>query len=239
MNNKLFLVGVGPGSHKYLTDIAKETIRKSHYIIGYSYTLSTIRYLLDFGYQKVIEVTINNQEKIYQDVYNHMKDDEYCTIPFTGDVNFSESEVVDRLLEIFGYTNVEIIPGISSIQVAASKAKIPLDKSTVFTFHVTERIDQKKSDLVNAIRNKESVIILPRPWPKNKEKEFMESDIACFLRENGIETWNLRVWVFEYLTKENERIFTGSVSDLENRYFNALSVMIIDQVKRRSYMDFD
>jgi len=48
-------------------------------------------------------------------------------IPFTGDVNFSESEVVDRLIEIFG--DVELIPGISSIQVAASKAQVPLDKS--------------------------------------------------------------------------------------------------------------
>ena len=36
-----------------------------------------------------------------------------ATIPFTGDVNFSESEVVDRLLEIFGGWNVEMIPGIS------------------------------------------------------------------------------------------------------------------------------
>ena len=41
-------------------------------------------------------------------------------VPFTGDANFSESEVVDRLLEIFGDNNVEIIPGISSIQVASS-----------------------------------------------------------------------------------------------------------------------
>ena len=29
-----------------------------------------------------------------------MKDDDQCIVPFTGDVNFSESEVVDRLLEI-------------------------------------------------------------------------------------------------------------------------------------------
>ena len=44
-------------------------------------------------------------------------------VPFTGDVNFSESEVVDRLIEI--YDEVEIIPGISSTQVAASRAKVP------------------------------------------------------------------------------------------------------------------
>ena len=58
----------------------------------------------------------------------------FLVIPFTGDVNFSESEVVDRLVEIFG--DVELVPGISSIQVAASKAQVPLDKSKVITMHV-------------------------------------------------------------------------------------------------------
>jgi precorrin-6y C5,15-methyltransferase (decarboxylating) CbiE subunit len=239
MNNRLFLVGVGPGSHNYLTDIVKQVIIKSSYIIGYHYTLSTIRHLLDTKNQNIIEVTMLSQDQIYQQVYGQMKNDEYCTIPFTGDVNFSESEVVDRLLQIFGDTNVEIIPGISSIQVAASKAKIPLDKSAILTFHVTKKIDREKKDLVNAIRSKKSVIMLPRPWNGNKEKQFMESDIAYFLRANGIETTDLKAWVFEFLTRENEKIFTGKVSDLENRSFDPLSVMVIDQAKRGSHMDFD
>jgi precorrin-6y C5,15-methyltransferase (decarboxylating) CbiE subunit len=239
MSNRLFLVGVGPGSHNYLTDIVKQIIVKSSYIIGYHYTLSTIRHLLDSKRQNIIEVTMVSQDQVYQQVYNQMKNDEYCTIPFTGDVNFSESEVVDRLLQIFGDANVEMIPGISSIQVAASKAKIPLDQSAILTFHVTKEIEQEKNDLVNAIRSKKSVIMLPRPWNRSKEKQFMESDIAFFLRANDIETANLKVWVFEFLTRENEKIFKGKVSDLENRIFDPLSVMIIDQVKRRSYMDFD
>jgi precorrin-6y C5,15-methyltransferase (decarboxylating) CbiE subunit len=239
MNKRLFLVGVGPGSHNYLTDIVKQVIIKSSYIIGYHYTLSTIRHLLDTKNQNIIEVTMLSQDQIYQQVYGQMKNDEYCTIPFTGDVNFSESEVVDRLLQIFGDTNVEIIPGISSIQVAASKTKIPLDKSAILTFHVTKKIDREKKDLVNAIRSKKSVIMLPRPWNGNKEKQFMESDIAYFLRANGIETTDLKAWVFEFLTRENEKIFTGKVSDLENRSFDPLSVMVIDQAERGSYMDFD
>lgn len=239
MNKRLFLVGVGPGSHNYLTDIVKQVIIKSSYIIGYHYTLSTIRHLLDTKNQNIIEVTMLSQDQIYQQVYDQMKNDEYCTIPFTGDVNFSESEVVDRLLQIFGDTNVEIIPGISSIQVAASKTKIPLDKSAILTFHVTKKIDREKKDLVNAIRSKKSVIMLPRPWNGNKEKQFMESDIAYFLRANGIETTDLKAWVFEFLTRENEKIFTGKVSDLEDRSFDPLSVMVIDQAERGSYMDFD
>jgi precorrin-6y C5,15-methyltransferase (decarboxylating) CbiE subunit len=238
LSNKLYLVGVGPGSPNYVTDIVKETIRKSKYIVGYRYTLSTIRHLLDSKYQNIIEVTMSSQEQTYQQVHDMLKSDEYCTIPFTGDVNFSESEVVDRLLQIFGDINVEIIPGISSIQVAASKAKIPLDQSAIITFHVTKEIEQEKDQLINAVQSKKSVILLPRPWNGDEEKEFMESDIAYFLKANGIETCKLKVWVFEFLSRENERVFVGKLNELESCSFDPLSVMIIDQIKRRSYRDF-
>jgi precorrin-6y C5,15-methyltransferase (decarboxylating) CbiE subunit len=239
MAGKLFLIGVGPGSSEYLTDIAKQRIIESHYIAGYAYTLSIIRHLLDSTWQKISEVTMDTQDDIYKNILNQMEGNEYCTVPFTGDVNFSESEVIDRLLEIFGKDNVEMIPGISSIQVAASKAKVPLDKAAIFTFHITEDINERKIELLNAVRNRRSVILLPRPWPKSREREFMESDIALFLKSNMIQTNNLDVWVFEFLTKGNEKIFRGKVSDLEERHFDSLSVMVIDQVERRTYLDFD
>lgn len=146
MPKKLFVIGVGPGSPKYLTDIAKDTIRQSRYIIGYKYTLTTIESIIDRNRQEVYVVSMKNQENVYQQVHNRMKEGDYCTIPFTGDVNFSESEVVDRLFEIFGDDNVEIIPGISSIQMASAKSRVPLDKAYIVTFHVTGDIEQKKSE---------------------------------------------------------------------------------------------
>ena len=118
---KLFVIGVGPGSPSYLTDAAKDAISKSRYVIGYKYTLTIIESVIDKNKQQVSEITMQNQEMIYNDIYNKMTDSDYCTVTFTGDVNFSESEVVDRLLEIFGDDNVEIIPGISSIQIAGSE----------------------------------------------------------------------------------------------------------------------
>lgn len=236
---KLFVVGVGPGSSEYLTDIAKYKIIKSRYIAGYSHTLSIIKHLFDPTWQRISEVTMDSQDDIYKNIFDQMETNEYCTVPFTGDVNFSESEVIDRLLEIFGEDNVEMIPGISSIQVAASRSKVPLDKAAILTFHITEDIEGRKEELLNAVRNKRSVILLPRPWPKNRERQFMESDIALFLRNNMLQTDNLDVWVFEFLTKGNERIFRGKVSELEERQFDPLSVMVIDQVKRRTYLEFD
>jgi cobalt-precorrin-7 (C5)-methyltransferase len=232
------VIGVGPGSPAYLTDIAKQAIKKSHYIVGYKYTLSTIEGVIDRSRQQVFEVTMKTQEDVYQDVYGKMKDGEYCTVPFTGDVNFSESEVVDRLLEIFGDDNVEVIPGISSIQVAAAKSRVPTDKALVVTFHVTGDIEQKKADLLQAVRQGKSVILLPRPWPRDPSKHFMQSEIARFLRENGIDTTKLKVWVFEHLTTEKETTFRGMVADLEGKEFSDLSAMVIDQTKRQTYLEF-
>lgn len=236
----MLIVGVGPGSPQYLTCIAIDAINKSKYIIGYKYTLDTIESVIDRTRQEVYHVTMQNQESIYQDVYNKMKDGEYCAIPFTGDANFSESEVVDRLLQIFGDNAVEIIPGISSIQVASSKSKIPLDKSYVLTFHVSGGIEKKKKELISAILDRKSVILVPRPWPSDPARSFMQSEIVKFIKFNGIDTSALKVWVFEHLTKNSkETVFRGRASDLEEMSFDPLSVMVIDQYKRHSYKDFD
>lgn len=235
---KLFVIGVGPGSPAYLTDIAKQAIKKSHYIVGYKYTLSTIEGVIDRSRQQVSEVTMKTQEEVYSDIYKMMKDGEYCTVPFTGDVNFSESEVVDRLLEIFGDDNVELIPGISSIQVAAAKSHVPTDKALIITFHVTGDIEQKKADLLKAVSQGRSVIMLPRPWPRDPSKQFMQSEIAKFLRDNGVDTTKLKVWVFEYLTTEKETTFKGTAANLEGKEFSDLSAMVIDQTKRQTYLEF-
>ena len=238
MSKKLFVVGVGPGSPKYLTYAAQEAVAQSHYIVGYKYTLSTIEDIIDKSRQQVFQVTIETQEDIYQNIYAKMKDGECCTIPFTGDVNFSESEVVDRLLEIFGSCNVEMIPGISSIQVAAARAHVPTDHAFIVTFHVTDDIEQKKQEMLHAVRQRLSVIILPRPWPRDRSRHFMQSEIAKFLRKSGIDTTNLKVWVFEHLTTEKETMFKGIVADLEGKEFSDLSVMVIDQIMRKTYLDF-
>lgn len=240
LTKKLFVVGVGPGSTKYLTDYSKEAIKNSNFIVGYKYTLSTIDHVIDKSTQKVFEITMKNQEEIYQHVFNDlMKDNDRCTVPFTGDVNFSESEVVDRLLDLFGDDNVEIIPGISSIQIASAKSRVPLDKATIIAFHITGDIEEKKIELVKSVTDNKSIILVPRPWPSNPSKNFMPSDISLFLRKNGVDTSKIDVWVFENLTNnEKETVYKGKMDSLENRDFSALSVMVIDQNIRQTYLEF-
>ena len=161
---KVFAVGVGPGSPKYVTEIVKDIVQNCDIVIGYKYTLKTIENLIED--KEIYEITMNDQEESYQKILPELGN-RTLVIPFTGDVNFSESEVVDRLIEIFG--EVEIVPGISSIQVAASRAKVPLDKSKVITMHVTTPIEDKKLELQKALIDGFSVVLVPRPWPKQPD----------------------------------------------------------------------
>jgi len=230
---KVFAVGVGPGSPNYVTEIVRKIIVGADVVVGYKYTLDVIADLTKD--KKTHVITMADQEKTYQCVKKELGD-RILVIPFTGDVNFSESEVVDRLVEIFG--DVELVPGISSIQVAASKAQVPLDKSKVITMHVTTSIEEKKLDLQKAVIDGQSVILIPRPWPNEPQKHFMPSEVAFYLKENGFDTPKIPVHVFESLTNGKEQTFIGSVKDLEGKEFSDLSVMVISQTKPESYINF-
>jgi len=230
---KVYAVGVGPGSPKYVTEIVKEIVQNCDIVIGYKYTLKTIENLIEG--KEIHEITMEDQEESYQKILAKLGD-KTLVVPFTGDVNFSESEVVDRLIEIFG--EVEIIPGISSIQVAASRAQVPLDKSKVITMHVTTPIEDKKLELQKALIDGFSVILVPRPWPKQPNKHFMASEIAVYLREHNFPTDKMKVHVFEAITTENETSFVGTVKDLEEKEFSDLSVIVFNQVSLDSYMNY-
>ena len=230
----VYAVGVGPGSPNYITEIVKKIILDSDFIIGYKYTLNIISDLI--RNKEVFEITMENQEKTYQKISRELGNG-ILVVPFTGDVNFSESEVVDRLVEIFG--DVEIVPGISSIQVAASKAKIPLDKSRIITMHITTSIEDKKIELQKALIDGYNVVLVPRPWPKDPRKHFMPSEISKYLKQSGFDTSVMKVCVFEALTTENETGFEGMVDQLEGKEFSDLSVMVFDQATLESYVNFE
>jgi cobalt-precorrin-7 (C5)-methyltransferase len=230
----VYAVGVGPGSQDYITEIVKKIILDSDVVVGYKYTLDTVSDLIQN--KEVYEITMENQEKTYQKI-NLELDDRTLVVPFTGDVNFSESEVVDRLIEIFG--DVQIIPGISSIQVAASKAKIPLDKTKTITMHITTSIEDKKIELQKALVDGYNVILVPRPWPKDPEKHFMPSEISKYLKQKGFDTSRMKVYVFEALTTVDEISFEGVVEQLEDKEFSDLSVMVFNQTTLESYINLE
>ena len=231
--SNIYAVGVGPGASDFVSKKVEEIIQRANVVVGYKYTLETIKDLLVD--KEVFEITMQTQEEIYQNIQKNLGE-KILVVPFTGDVNFSESEVVDRLIEIFG--EIQIVPGISSIQVAASKAKIPLDKSKIITLHISTSIEREKIELQKALLDGFSVVLVPRPWPKEPKKHFMPSEIAIYLKKNGFDTSKIKINVFENLSSEKETSFVGTLNDLEGKEFSDLSVMVFDQYKLDSYINF-
>ena len=67
----------------------------------------------------------------------------------------------------------------------------------------------------------------------------MPSEIAKYLKQNGFETTEMKVHVFEALTTENETSFEGTVDQLEGKEFSDLSVMVFNQATLESYINFE
>ena len=105
--------------------------------------------------------------------------------------------------------------------------------------HISTSIEEKKLELQKALIDGFSVILVPRPWPKQPEKHFMPSEIAKYLKQNGFETKKMKVHVFEALTTENETSFEGTVEQLEAKEFSDLSVMVFNQATLESYINFE
>ncbi|GBC74322.1 MULTISPECIES: SAM-dependent methyltransferase [Candidatus Nitrosocaldus] len=247
---KVYLVGVGPGGEWYITEIAKRLIERADVVVGYKHALNVIKNIVDKGYDEMEKskgrservkgkkdirmITLKTQDEVYAQLLDYLKGkdreegekggrEKVCCILFTGDPDFSESEIVDKLVSLFESNGieVEIIPGISSVQVAAARSKVAIDRSSLITFHVTGSIDREKDALLNTLRAKRTVILLPRPW------DFMPQHIGRFLRDEGIDVDAFNVDIYENLTLSNEKVTHCKLADIPDRDYSDLCVMVI------------
>ena len=230
---KVYAVGVGPGSPRYVTGAAEDAIRESEIVVGYRYTMDTIRHLLDG--KEIHHITMADQEAAYRRIRD-TRGERSLTVPFTGDVSFSESEVVDRLVEMFG--DVELVPGISATQVAAARSRMPMDKARTITMHVTGDIEDKKRRMVQALREGLGVILVPRPWPGRPDLNFMPKEISAYLESEGLDTGALPVRIYENLTTPRERTYSGTAKDMAGGEFSDMLVVVMGRTAPDSYMNY-
>lgn len=213
----LFVIGVGPGAREYLTDKSKEIIQRSQVIAGFEPAIDIVRPLIPKGTQTVT-LNYQNEEKGLRSVWENLKEGKRCCICCVGDPNFSDQQFIEKIKSICG--QIEIVPGISSVQIACAKAGLAMEDILFITFHKFGPLEKEKVELLEAIRAGKPVILLPRPW------DFMPKDISVFLMEKGISP-ELTTTIYENLTLPDERISESTLEDLLERDFTDLSIMVI------------
>jgi cobalt-precorrin-7 (C5)-methyltransferase len=209
--SKLFIIGIGPGSKEYLTQKAIETVEKSEVIIG---SLRAIN-LFEFGNETIILNVKDLQEKLEYGVDLAIEGKKVCILS-TGDPGFSGVlKTIKKIIENknFSEENIEVIPGISSLQLAAAKNKISWDEANIMTFHGRENV----AKILEVIDNGLPTIALPS---KNIK------DMAEFLLVNGVSEERI-VTICEKLSYPDERIVKTNLKEIMSSDFSYMCVMII------------
>lgn len=211
MSGKIYIIGIGPGSSEYLTKKAMDTVKMSDYTVG-----STRAVDLFDDVQNTIPFNVKELVDTLKKGVQLAIDGNVVSILSTGDPGFSG--VLNTVLRIskekdFPKENIEVIPGISSLQLAAARCHIQWDNANVMTFHGRENIE----DILPVINNGKTTIALPSRKVK---------DMAQFLLDNGVEA-DRKVVVCERLSYPDEKIVEATLSDIANSEFTYMCIIVI------------
>ncbi len=218
--NRVYIVGVGPGSPGYLTREAEKAISEAEIVVGWEFDLLPPKLLIKD--KKVFLQDVTNYIKVVGEAADEArKTGETVAVLRIGDPCISSG--LAGLLKVFHEFEVKIIPGISSVQLAAAIAQINIDESVVISFHDGgDDLEEKRRLMTDTFGRNRHLIIITGPSQKPDET-------ASYLIKNGVSETTPAL-VCENLTLGDEKIFRGTLRDVIPRQFSWLSVMVIKQV---------
>jgi cobalt-precorrin-7 (C5)-methyltransferase len=217
-------VGIGPGNTAFLTERGRDAIAAADVVVGFGTVVDMIGDLTDAelltcGYADEAEALAAFGERVAagaNGVAVLMGDPNHSGYQFLGKVEAA----VDR--------PVRVIPGISAIQVAASRARTPMEDTRFVTLHKSGNVEGDLERLHEAVGDRH-LLVLPRPF------DLMPGDIAADLLDAGADP-ALDALVLEELTHDSESITRLSLGDLadhaggadpEDTPFSDLSVLAV------------
>ena len=214
---KVFLVSVGPGNPGLLTQRAIEVIKGSDVLIGAQRMLSICREAVK-GAERKPFCQCYRKEEIADFLKKHT---EYgrAAILYSGDIGFySGARGIRDLLSEF---EIEEVSGISSVVYFLNKLGIPLDETELVSCH------GQQINLIPLIKEKRRVCAL-------LGEKGQISRISAELLNLGLK--EVRITIGERLSYKEERIVSGKPSEMKEREFDSLSVVLFENphpVKRK------
>jgi len=219
----VYAVGIGPGSPDFLTRRGARTVREADVVVGFETVVEFVREEIDgdalpCGYRDEPEALARFAERV--------ADGERGTAVLMGDPNHSGYQFLGKL-EAAVDAPVEVVPGVSSLQVAASRARTPMEATTFVTLHKSGPIEVDLRRLERDVGERH-LLVLPRPY------DWMPERVAHRLLESGAP--DCGALVLERLTHDDESVTRTSLSalaaDVEGRAGTAFSDLSVLAVRR-------
>jgi cobalt-precorrin-7 (C5)-methyltransferase len=201
-----------------LTLQGREALLNADLVLGFTTVLNVVRPWL--GNAEVRPMAYRDQEEVLEYAEKQVKQGKRCVVCCWGDLNVSARELLERVRR--RADNVELIQGISSVQIAMSRTGISLEDAVFITLHKRADAASELEELVHYINEgRRHVILLPRPF------DLMPAGIATGLLDAGV-SGDLAMRVYQRLTLEDEKRWSGNVlqcSKVEED-FSDLSIMV-------------
>jgi len=181
---KVLVVGIGPGEKEYLLPLAKNKVEAAQVLVGGKRALD----LLAQPGQETREI-----KGSLQDIVNFIQaksQDKQVAVLLSGDPGLYG--MLNFLLKHFSPEELEVIPGISSMQLCFARFKLPWQDFKIVSLH-----GRSKEMLLSWVREHSQIAFFT-------DSTFPPEEIGKYLLENGIE--NKRIIVGESLSYPEERI---------------------------------
>jgi len=223
---KIFLIGAGPGAKEHLTPAARESVRGAAMVIGAERALEVFREDIN---NEAYVLKAEKLDEMIQRAISSAKEGKPVALVSTGDPTFF-GLLKPLLQKNLNDVELEIVPGISSIQICTSRLQICLEEiGLILSFH--GQPDAEKARLTEAVRNGKIVMILPDP------ESFRPDQISRYLIDSGVDP-KTPAAVCESLTYPNERITEGDLRMIASEKFGPMCLMVVGLWTRRRRRNF-
>jgi len=214
---KLNIVGVGPGSVDYVSPLVHRLVFSAQIVIGAKRCLDLFSPELSC---ETHVLTAKDLCVLLKYAVESAKSGKSVVVLSTGDPGFSGLLKSVLNTGLISSADINVVPGVSAVQVCAARLGLCWDELCLFTFHQGNVTDARKAELVACLKAGRSVLLFP------DAKSFLPRDIALYLIDSGFDS-NLSVFICENLTLSNERVVESSLGNVSTGDFAALCVMVI------------
>ncbi|APX95734.1 cobalt-precorrin-7 (C(5))-methyltransferase [Natronorubrum daqingense] len=208
-DDPVYAVGVGPGNQEFLTPRGRRAIREADVVVGFT---TVVEFVEDLTDADLLTCGYKDEAEALETFGERVAAGESGTAVAMGDPNHSGYQFVGKVQDAVERedldTPVRVVPGISSIQLAASRARTPMEDTEFVTLHKSGDLEADMDRLAGAVvTDGRHLLALPRPYDR------MPGDLARFLLEEGADP-ELEALVLEKLTHEDETIHRFTLAEL-------------------------
>lgn len=206
MRNKLFVVGVGPGSADQLTSAARETIRRAGLVVA----APRHRALAD-GHPNV--AALGNFEETF-DAIDAALEQGSVAVLVSGDPGVFS--LLPLLKKRFPGDDLEAVPGVSSLQSLCAAARETWIDAAILSGHGRDLSEAKLLDAAD--QNGKTIFFCGPQWnPRRLCRLLADWDMN-----------HLRLAVGERLSYGDQRLSRGTPAELAARDYDDLSLVLIE-----------